>query len=169
MKKLIYCAAALATALFAGSCQRELLDPAGGNGIVTYTVQVPEVGTKALGDDVTVINDLVYAVYRTTENSLQETLDNWEDATYLVYGKNVEGQAYNQGKTTVSLELINNQNYVILFWAQQNDVWVKGDKFCYGSMEGWQEIVFNRGSGGEVIGFVHNSGRVQNLPFSKID
>ena len=129
MKKLIYCAAALVTALFAGSCQRELLDPAGGNGTVTYTVQVPEVGTKALGDDVTVINDLVYAVYRTTENSLQETLDNWEDATYLVYGKNVEGQAYNQGKTTVSLELINNQNYVILFWAQQNDVWVKGNDF----------------------------------------
>ena len=129
MKKLIYCAAALVTALFAGSCQRELLDPAGGNGIVTYTVQVPEVGTKALGDDVTVINDLVYAVYRTTENSLQETLDNWETATHLVYDKNVEGQAYNQGKTTVSLELINNQNYVILFWAQKDDAWVAGEDF----------------------------------------
>lgn len=47
--------------------------------------------------------------------------------------------------------------------------WVKGDVFAYGSMEGRQELVFNRGSGGHVIGFVHNSGRVQNLPFSKID
>ena len=74
---------------------------------------------------------------------------------------------------------VNGQFYVVeeegkLFlehfrFARQELHWVKGDKFCYGSMEGWQEIVFNRGSGGEVIGFVHNSGRVQNLPFSKID
>lgn len=47
--------------------------------------------------------------------------------------------------------------------------WVKGDMFAYDSMDGRQEVVFTRGSGGNVIGFVHNSGRVQNLPFSKID
>ena len=46
--------------------------------------------------------------------------------------------------------------------------WVKGDTFVYGSMRGRHEIVFTRGSGGVVIGFVHNSGRVQNLPFSKV-
>ena len=129
MKKLIYCALALAAGLFATSCMQENLEPVQEGNTVTFTVNVPEVATKAIGDDVTVINDLVYAVYRTEEATLKATLENWADATYLVYDKNVEAQAYNNGKTTVSLELINNQNYVILFWAQQKDVWVKGDKF----------------------------------------
>lgn len=46
--------------------------------------------------------------------------------------------------------------------------WVKGDTFVYGSMRGRHEVVFTRGSGGTVIGLVHNSGRVQKLPFSKV-
>ena len=129
MKKLIYCALALAAGLFATSCLQENLEPAQSNGIVTFSVEIPEIATKALGDDVTVINDLVYAVYRTEKDDLTETLKDWDNATYLVYSKNADAQVFNEGKTTVSLELINNQNYVILFWAQQSETWVKGDDF----------------------------------------
>lgn len=43
---------------------------------------------------------------------------------------------------------------------------VEGDTFCYGSFD-MNEIVFNRGSGGAVLGFVHNTGRVQGLGFTK--
>ena len=67
MKKLIYCAAALATALFAGSCQRELLDPAAEGNTVTYTVNMPEVANKA-GERNLLVNKLVYAVYRVTDS-----------------------------------------------------------------------------------------------------
>lgn len=90
---------------------------------------------------------------------------------YLDYAYGYEGNYYS--------DEVNGQFYVSeedgkLFlnhfrFPKQELHWVKGDKFCYGSMEGRQEIVFNRGSGGVIVGFVHNSGRVQNLPFSKID
>ena len=72
MKKLIYCAAALATALFAGSCQKENFEQAAGGKTVTYTVQLPDVATKATGDG-TNVTELIYEVWR-TENPNDETL-----------------------------------------------------------------------------------------------
>ena len=130
MKKLIYCALALAAGLFAASCQQELLETAGGN-TVTFTVQMPTVATKAtIGDEASSINDLVYAVYRTTAEDLKTTLTDWEEYTNLVYQLNPSEQVFTDNySTTVSLELINNQNYVILFWAQNSDVWVTGEDF----------------------------------------
>ena len=153
MKKLIYCAAALATALFAGSCQRELLDPAAQGNTVTFTVEIPEVATKAtIGDEASSINDLVYAVYRTTAPDLRTTLTNWDEYTNLVYQKNPSTTVFTDHfSTTVSLELINNQNYVILFWAQKNDVWVAGENFDLtkitypADLEGNVNMVVNRG------------------------
>ena len=49
MRKLLYCAAALELGIFAGSCQRENLEPAVEGTTVTYTVKVPEaISARAL-------------------------------------------------------------------------------------------------------------------------
>jgi hypothetical protein len=154
MKKLIFSAAVLASAFFAASCQQELLDPVQGGSTVTFSVEIPEVaGTKAtIGDEPTSINDLVYAVYRTTASDLETTLSNWDEYASLVYQKNPSTQVFTDNyTTTVSLELINNQNYVILFWAQKNDVWVAGEDFDLTNItypadsEGNVNMVVNRG------------------------
>ena len=74
MKKLIYCALALAAGLFATSCMQENLEPVQEGNTVTFTVEIPEVATKAtIGDEASSINDLVYAVYRTTASDLETT------------------------------------------------------------------------------------------------
>jgi hypothetical protein len=74
MKKILYSAAALALAFFAGSCQQENLEPVVSGNTVTYTVQVADaVATRvALGDDITAVNELVYEVYRTTAEGVEE-------------------------------------------------------------------------------------------------
>jgi hypothetical protein len=128
MKKLIYCAAAM-TALVFTACQQEVLEPVSENASVTFTVEVPgAAATKALGDDVTHINDLVYAVYKTEATTLEAAVADM-DANMLVYQKNPESTAFANGRTNVSIELLNDQNYVILFWAQVKDTWVAGENF----------------------------------------
>ena len=128
MKKLIYCAAAM-TALVFTACQQEVLEPVSENASVTFTVDVPvAAATKALGDNVTNINDLVYAVYRTEATTLEAAVADM-DANMLVYQKNPASTAFANGRTNVTIELLNDQNYVILFWAQVNDAWVAGDDF----------------------------------------
>ena len=121
MKKLIYCAAALATALFAGSCQRELLDPAAEGNTVTYTVNMPEVATKA-GESNLLVDKLVYAVYRVenSNTSIEDAMADLSNKCEFVYQyeQDVTGT-----RNIVSLELINNQRYVVAFWAQKDDKW----------------------------------------------
>ena len=95
MKKLIKSARALATLLFAASCQQENLEPAQSDSTVNFSVEVPGVATKAVGDDVSNINDLVYAVYRTKGSSLEETVANWDEMTDLVYQINPKGTVFN--------------------------------------------------------------------------
>ena len=121
MKKLIYCAAALATALFAGSCQRELLDPAAEGNTVTYTVNMPEVATKA-GESNLLVDRLVYAVYRVkdSDTSQEAALANLSSTCDFVYQYE---QPVTETRNIVSLELINNQKYVVAFWAQKDDKW----------------------------------------------
>ena len=126
MKKLIYCALALAAGLFATSCQQENLEPVQEGSTVTYTVNVPEVATKAIGDG-SMVDQLVYAVYRIidaenlTDEKLQEAKANITEKCQLVYQKtqNVAGKT----STIVPLELIKNQRYIVLFWAQNTDAW----------------------------------------------
>ena len=71
MKKLLKSALALATVFFAASCTQEKLQPVGSN-TVSFKVEIPEVATKAaaVGNDASMINDLVYAVYKTTAASV---------------------------------------------------------------------------------------------------
>ena len=155
MKKLIYCALALAAGLFATSCQQENLEPVQGGNTVTFTVEIPEVATKAtIGDDASSINDLVYAVYRTTASDLKTTLTDWNAYTSLVYQKNPATQVFTDHySTTVSLELINNQNYVILFWAQNSDVWVAGENFDLTEITYPTDMVVNRDNADKYAAF----------------
>ena len=118
MKKLIYCALALAAGLFAASCQQENLEPVQGGNTVTFTVEIPEVATKAIGDAENVDN-LVYAVYRVTGENEADAKANLTPEKFVYQDHN----SVLNGKSTVSLELINDQAYLILFWAQVGNTW----------------------------------------------
>lgn len=113
MKKLLYCAAALATLLFAGSCQRENLEPAQESAAVTFTVEAPAaLQTRAIADGLNV-NELIYEVW------LTETLgDLTQNAQKLYQAKT--GMAVENGvnKATLTLDLVNDQKFTVLFWAQ---------------------------------------------------
>lgn len=112
MKKILLFVSALAGLFLAASCQQENLEPVGGN-TVTYTVQVPEaISTKALiGEDVTAVTQLIYEVYRTEA----ETADDHSKAELRLYQKEA---TLTGGVAKVELELVNNQNFRVLFWAQ---------------------------------------------------
>ena len=127
MKKLIYCALALASGLFATSCMQENLEPAQGGTTVTFKVEIPEVATKAeaVGSEANMIDDLVYAVYKTSATDLQNALDNWEGTTTLLYAVNYNANPFGtNGSATISLELLNDQNHIVLLWAQHDNTWV---------------------------------------------
>ena len=115
MKRLLYSAAVLAMAFFAASCQQESLEPVVGSNTVTYTVQVPDaLATKGIGDDVSAVTELVYEVYRTEA----VTADDHSKAETKLYQKTA---TISGGVATVELELVNNQNFRVLFWAQDPD------------------------------------------------
>lgn len=122
MKKLLCCVAALAMLLLAGSCQKENLWPSRGGDTVTFTVAAPgQIETKAIADGLNV-EDLYYALYQTGSN--YEIAD---DATPLAKGlvtlENKEvtlesGDKEWQNVATIDLDLVKDQYFVILFWAQ---------------------------------------------------
>ena len=103
MKKLLYCAAALPMAFFAGSCQRENLEPVA-NGGVTYTITLPE-AVQTKGSNGYDSYDLYYEVYKTTDATAQ-----------LLFEKKV---TMTGNTTTVALDLLNDQDYTVLFWANK--------------------------------------------------
>lgn len=112
MKKLFLLTALLAVTLFT-SCQKEEINPGAGFGTLTYTVEVPsQLATKALGDEVDHIDQLVYAVYETDANG--------EMTSKILYQKSAPVK---DGKSNVTLELLNDQKYYVLFWAQVANVW----------------------------------------------
>ena len=114
MKKLLYCVAALATAFFAGSCQRENLEPVQESNTVTFTVEAPAaMQTKAIADGLNV-NELVYEVWITND-----ALGNLKTGAQKLYqattDMKVEGGV---NKATITLDLVNDQKFTVLFWAQ---------------------------------------------------
>ena len=128
MKKLIKSALALATILFAASCQQENLEPAQSGSTVTYSVSVPEVATKAIGSGENV-DQLVYAVYQVTgktEEQAKTTLSESE----LLYQKTA---VVDNGVAVAHLELINDQTYLVLFWAQVENQWFAADSYHFGT------------------------------------
>ena len=125
MKKILFFASALAGLSFAASCQQEEFAPVEESNVVTFEVGIPEVATKAVVDDGTNINDLAYAVYRTAAETKEEAQE--ANDLQLFYQKNYAQVSFDNGSTTIPIELINDQNYLIVFWAQVNDAWVKGE------------------------------------------
>ena len=81
MKKLIYSAAALAMAFFAASCQQENLEPVAQESTLTFSVELPGVQTKAIGDGFNV-DQLVYEVWK-TEAANERDLKDVTKATRL--------------------------------------------------------------------------------------
>ena len=118
MKKILFFASALAGLFLAGSCQREEFAPVEENGVVTFEVSIPEVATKAVVDDGSLINKLVYDVYWT--DASVETAPSADDLNLLYKGK---ADVASNGATVISVELMNDKNYVILFWAQRDNTW----------------------------------------------
>ena len=109
MKKLLYCAATLAMAFFAGSCQQENLEPVV-NGSVTYTITLPEtVQTK--GESGYDSYDLYYEVYKTLDPNGAELLFQNNENEPIVMEENTY---------ELTLDLLNNQDYTILFWANKS-------------------------------------------------
>lgn len=113
MKKLLYCAAALATLLFAGSCQREDLEPAQESAAVTFTVEAPAaLQTKAIADGLNV-NQLIYEVWLTDELGVLTS-----GAQKLYQAETTMAEENGVNKATLTLDLVNDQKFTVLFWAQ---------------------------------------------------
>ena len=115
MKKLFYSASALVALLLAASCQQENLEPEVSASSVTYSVEVPQVETKAIGDGQNV-NQLIYEVWRTASKN-DKTLTEAPGTERLFVGEAV----VENGKATFQVDLVNDQNYTLLFWAQVKD------------------------------------------------
>ena len=140
MKQIMHIAAVLVLAFFAAGCQREGLVPDGACSQVTFSVEVPgSVVTKTDGgadgkEQVVVpeVNNLVYAVYRTSalnQKDAQASIKR-EDLVYQYNPKaSGESTAFVDDNAHVSIELISHQSYIILFWAQVDQIWVSGTDF----------------------------------------
>ena len=107
MKKLLYCAATLAMAFFSASCQQENLEPVANVG-VTYTITLPE-AVQTKGSNGYESYDLYYEVYKTVDATELATAQ-------LLFEKKV---TMTGNTTTVALDLLNDQDYTVLFWANK--------------------------------------------------
>ena len=126
MKKFINCALALVAGLLITSCMKDSFEPVQQEGTLTLKVNLSEVATKApaVGNSASMINDLVYAVYKTTATDMADALENWNEKTVFLYAENLEDKFANHVSDEVTLELLNEQNHIVLLWAQHDDVWV---------------------------------------------
>ena len=111
MKKILLYTAALAGLLAAASCQKEEIGAvSAGNGNVTFAIQTPgDPVTRTIGDgeNVNIVHYEIYKAETGHTNSLA-------DGTPLV-----EGTVPMSGKeATLTLNLLEDQDYVALFWAQ---------------------------------------------------
>lgn len=108
MKKLFFYLSVAMLAVAAVSCQKEMVVADGENGNVTLTIQTPEVATKAIADGMNV--DIVYYEIYKNENGHKNSLS----GTRLIKGS----VPMSAKGATLSLNLLQGQEYVGLFWAQ---------------------------------------------------
>ena len=110
MKKLFFYAATMASAFFAASCQQELLETQAGSNTVTYTVDVPNaIATKAIGDQTTAVDKVYYEVYRAAEVGDLDSNPVYQGEKPVI-----------NNSASFDLEFVKNQEFVVLFWAQNS-------------------------------------------------
>ena len=123
MKKLLYCAVALAGLFAAASCQQESLEPVAGG--VTYEISLPT-AMQTKGAEGYAEYDLYYQVFKTADKDKVATAP-------LLFEKKV---TMTGNKTKVSLELLNDQDYTILFWANKAETdYVKSNSLAISSVQ----------------------------------
>lgn len=108
LNRLLYLVAVAGLLIFALSCQREDLGPAGETCTLTYKVELPlEFDTKAAAAYKGGVNQLIYEVhYKKGEE----------------YIKLYQQEAVIQnGSVELPVELVRDQDYMVLFWAQVKD------------------------------------------------
>jgi hypothetical protein len=94
-------------AFFSASCQQENLEPVANVG-VTYTITLPE-AVQTKGSNGYESYDLYYEVYKTVDATELATAQ-------LLFEKKV---TMTGNTTTVALDLLNDQDYTVLFWANK--------------------------------------------------
>ena len=118
MRKIMLLASALAGLFLAGSCQRETLEPEQTGQKVTFTIEAPAaMQTKAIADGQNV-NQLIYEVW------LTPTLGDLENGAQKLY--KAEAKMDSDGTTNkaeLTLDLVNDQKFTVLFWAQVDDTY----------------------------------------------
>lgn len=110
MKKLFTYLSVAMLAVAAGSCQKEIGVAEGGNGNVTFTLQTPGLATKAIADG-TNVDIVYYEIYKAGSDHRNAVIGGVEP---LIDGV-IEDY---DGHATLSLNLLQGQEYVALFWAQ---------------------------------------------------
>ena len=101
-KNLFKTFAIAAMAVLAGACAKENEQLAGPSN-VTFEVSTPEIATKAIGDGMTA-TQLYYQVF--------------DAEGKVIEGLGVQNKELVSGKTTVSFQLVKDQKYNFIFWAQ---------------------------------------------------
>ena len=117
MKKILLFASALAGLFLAGSCQRENLEPQADKQ-VTFTIEAPAaMQTKAIADGLNV-DELIYEVWITGQS---QNVTDLSGATRLYQAK-TDKKTVADGKVSfkITLDLVNDQNFTVLFWAQNS-------------------------------------------------
>ena len=107
MKKFILFASVFAGLFAAASCQLEKLEPEM-NGSVTYEISLPT-APQTKGDAGYDKYDLHFEVYMTADADRLASIDRLFERTVEMTGNT----------TTVTLDLLNDQDYTILFWANK--------------------------------------------------
>lgn len=102
-KNLFKTFAIAAMAVLAGACAKEQVGQEGQTGMVTFEVENPVSVTKAIGDGITA-KQLYYQVFDAAGNPIA--------------GLPVQQKTLSSLKTTVSFQLIKDQTYNFIFWAQ---------------------------------------------------
>ena len=118
MKKLLYCAAALATMLFS-ACQQENFEPAAKGTAVRFSVQTPDgIATKAVADG-TNVDELHYAIYKYDEQAPNHA-NAVQNPNSTPLAKGVVEKTSDRN-FDVTFDLLADQNYIVIFWAQVSD------------------------------------------------
>ena len=116
MRKLIFCVVALGALFATASCNKELQTALGGKTKTVFTVSADEIATKTIADGKNV-NALHWEIYLTSTAATAEHS----------LGKGVVVDADGDKNFTVELNLVTDQKYTILFWAQVSDVTKRTD------------------------------------------